>query len=164
MEKKMKICAAGLLLASLLWSAQGYAADPALPWGSATEINQEYSGQKVVYDTTTGSLEGLVSVLDRASLISKLNGGNPLDTRIVIMIHGQSIPFFASKNFSKYKDLMIRANSLSIGDVIEFRMCRASAKLQGYTAKDIQGFVKMVPMADAEIVRLQQEEGFAYMR
>lgn len=160
----MKFCVAGILVTCLLSPLQLCAAEPALPWGGATEINQEYSGQKVVYDTTTGSLEGLESVLDRASLISKLNGGNPLDSKIVIMIHGQSIPYFAGKNFSKYKELMTRANSLTVGDVIEFRMCRASAKLQGFSAKDIQGFVKMVPMADAEIVRLQQEEGFAYMR
>jgi hypothetical protein len=28
----------------------------------------------------------------------------------------------------------------------------------------LHGFVRVVPMADAEIVRLQQEEGYAYMR
>ena len=30
--------------------------------------------------------------------------------------------------------------------------------------EDIHGFVKLVPMADAEIVRLQREDGYAYMR
>jgi len=43
-------------------------------------------------------------------------------------------------------------------------MCKAAAKMLGYEAKDIHGFVKMVPMADAEIIRLQTEEGYAYMR
>jgi hypothetical protein len=43
-------------------------------------------------------------------------------------------------------------------------MCRAAAQLQGFKPADIHGFVRMVPMADAEIVRLQQEEDFAYMR
>lgn len=32
-----------------------------------------------------------------------------------------------------------------------------------YRPSDVHGFVQMVPMADAEIVRLQKE-GYAYMR
>jgi hypothetical protein len=43
-------------------------------------------------------------------------------------------------------------------------MCKVAAKGHGFVPEDINGFVKMVPMADAEIVRLQQEEGYAYMR
>jgi intracellular sulfur oxidation DsrE/DsrF family protein len=134
------------------------------PWGGATEIEQTYSGQKVVFDTTSGTTAGLSSVLDRASLISVLNGADPLDNKIVIALHGGAIPFFAIKNYAHNKDLMHRAQSLSVGGVVEYRMCRAAARLQGLQPKDIHGFVKMVPMADAEIVRLQQEEGFAYMQ
>jgi len=139
-------------------------ADGMAPWGSATVIQQTYSGQKVVFDTTSGSPAGLTSVLDRASLLSILNGADPLDNKIVIVLHGGAIPFFAIRNYAKNKDLMHRAQSLSVGEVVEYRMCRAAAQLQGFKPEDIHGFVKMVPMADAEIVRLQQEEGFAYMR
>jgi len=134
------------------------------PWGSAEEIHQVYSGQRVVFDTTSGTAAGLTSVLDRASLLSILNGGNPLDNRIVVVLHGGAIPFFAIKNYAQHKDLMHRAQSLSVGNVVEYRMCRAAAQLQGFKPGDIHGFVKMVPMADAEIVRLQQEEDFAYMK
>lgn len=59
---------------------------------------------------------------------------------------------------------MVRAQSLSAGDVMEFRICKASAQLQGFKPGDIHDFIKMVSMADAEIVHLQQEAGFAYMR
>jgi hypothetical protein len=48
------------------------------------------------------------------------------------------------------------------GGTIEFRMCKLAAKGQGYNPNDIHSFVSMVPMGDAEIVKLQQE-GFAYM-
>jgi len=139
-------------------------ADGQAPWGRATEIQQTYAGQKVVFDTTSGSMAGLTSVLNRASLLSVLNGADPLDNKIVIVLHGNAIPFFAIKNYAKNKELMHRAQSLSVGAVVEYRMCRAAARLQGLQPKDIHGFVKMVPMADAEIVRLQQEEGFAYMQ
>lgn len=151
------------LLAWMLHAGPALASDPA-PWGGASVIEQVYSGQKVVFDTTSGTTAGLSSVLDRASLISVLNGADPLDNKIVVVLHGDAIPFFAIRNYGKHKDLMHRAQSLSVGDVVEYRMCRAAARLQGLEPKDIHGFVKMVPMADAEIVRLQQEEGFAYMQ
>jgi len=35
---------------------------------------------------------------------------------------------------------------------------------QALKPEDIHGFVKMVPMADAERISLQQENGYAYMR
>ena len=59
--------------------------------------------------------------------------------------------------------LMDRVHSLTLAEVIDFRLCRASARIQGYEDDDFPGFVTMVPMADAEIVRLQQE-GYAYLR
>lgn len=139
-------------------------ADSQPPWGTAGVIEQVYRGQKVVFDTPTGTVAGLTSVLDRASFLSVLNGGDPFSNRIVVVLHGQAIPYFATRNYAKHQALMQRAQSLTVGDVVEFRMCRAAARMQGLEPKDIHGFVKMVPMADAEIVRLQQEEGFAYMR
>jgi hypothetical protein len=43
-------------------------------------------------------------------------------------------------------------------------MCQIAARGHGVEPEQIHGFVKVVPMADAEIVRLQQEEAYAYMR
>ncbi len=151
-----------ILLALGLFTLNAHAA-PNAPWGSAPVIDKEYSKQKVVYDVTTSNVAGLTSVLDRASHISLLNGADPFDNKIVIVLHGGAIPFFGIKNFARYKDLMARAQSLSVGGVIEFRMCRLSAQAQGFKPADIHGFVSMVPMADAEIVELQAK-GHAYMR
>ncbi len=133
------------------------------PWGSAPSKEIEYKGQKVVYDTSVNSVAALTSVLDRASYLSTLNGADPFDTKIVVVLHGNEIPFFGIRNYAKYKDLMARAQSLSVGGTIEFRMCRIAARGHGYEPSDIHGFVTMVPMGDAEIIRLQQE-GYAYMR
>ena len=133
------------------------------PWGSAKEIEPQYAKQKVVYDTAVTTVKGLTSVLDRASFLSNLNGADPFDNKIVIVLHGDEIPFFGIKNYAKYKALMTRAQSLTVGGIIEFRMCRVAAKGRGYAPNDIHGFVTIVPMGDAEIVRLQQE-GYGYMR
>jgi len=151
-----------LVIAALAFSLP-VLADSNAPWGSARDLDIHYAKQKVVFDTTTGSVEGLTSVLDRTSYLSVLNGADPFDNKIVIVLHGNVIPFFAIKNYAKYKALMDRAQSLSVGGIIEFRMCKLAAQSQGFTPKDIHGFVSMVPMGDAEIVRLQQE-GYAYMR
>ena len=150
------------LLACALFAINAQAASDA-PWGHAHAIDKEYSKQKVVYDVAVNSVAALTSVLDRASLLSQLNGADPFDSKIVIVLHGNEIPFFAIKNFAKYKELVTRAQSLSVGGTIEFRMCRIAARGQGFAPEDIHGFVTLVPMGDAEIIELQQK-GFAYMR
>ena len=151
-----------ILLALSLFALNAQAA-PNAPWGHAPNKEKEYSKQKVVYDVAVSNVAALTSVLDRASHVSLLNGADPFDNKIVIVLHGNEIPFFAIKNFAKYKDLMTRAQSLSVGGIIEFRMCRLAAQGQGFKAADIHGFVTMAPMADAEIIDLQSK-GYAYMR
>jgi len=154
-----------LILITLIFSLPVTAAPtaPTAPWGSAKELDVQYTKQKVVYDTAVTTVAALSSVLDRASYLSTLNGADPFDNKIVIVLHGAEIPFFAIKNLDKYKDLMTRAQSLTVGGIIEFRMCKVAAKSRGLDPKGIHGFVTMVPMGDAEIVRLQQD-GYGYMR
>ena len=160
----MKTIAIALIaVLTTLFAAPSMGENANAPWGSAPEVERAYSKQKVLYDLTSSSIEEIESVLDRASYLSTLNGADPFDSSIVIVIHGNAIPFFAIKNYPKYKDLMHRAQSLSVGGVIEFRMCKIAAKRFGFSPKDIHGFVTMVPMADAEIVYLQQQ-GYAYMQ
>ena len=154
-----------LTLGSILfWLSLNSLAASNAPWGTAPDTATEYQEQKVVYDVAVNNLAALTSVLDRASYLSNLNGGNPLLTSIVIVMHGAEIPYFAIKNFPKHKALMERAQSLSVGEVIKFKMCKIAAQSHGLKPQDIHGFVELVPMGDAEIVRLQQDEGHAYMR
>ena len=139
------------------------AAEANAPWGHAKAVEQTYAREKVVYDVAVDSEAAVRSVISRAVLLANLNGNDPFDTKVVIVLHGDEIPFFAIKNYAKYRDLMQRAQGATQTGVIEFRMCRIAAKGHGFEPADIHGFVTMVPMADAEIVRLQQA-GYAYMR
>lgn len=134
------------------------------PWGEAKESSSTYKPQKVMYDLTSGNINKIINILDRASLLNKLYNNDPFDSSIVIIIHGQSIPFFTKAQFKKYKKTITRAQNLTFGSNIEYRMCQASAKMQGFKPGDIHGFVKMVPMADAEIIKLHNDEGYAYIR
>ncbi|VAW62845.1 hypothetical protein MNBD_GAMMA11-1724 [hydrothermal vent metagenome] len=133
------------------------------PWGTAGIENIKYASSKVVYDVTTGDEKALSDILSRVGLLYKLQGSDVFEGSVIVVIHGDAIPFFATNQFEKYKNLMYRANSLTVGTSVEFRMCNAAAKLLNYEAKDIHGFVKMVPMmADAEIARLQHD-GYSYI-
>lgn len=140
------------------------AADSNAPWGhaSASEIN--YKPHKVVYDVSTYSMAAFSNVLDRVSYLNTVYEADPFDSSIILVLHGDEIPYFAIKNYSKHKDLMTRAQSLENSGNIEFRMCKLAAQAHGYKPSDIHGFVEMVPMADAEIIRLQREQDHAYMQ
>jgi len=134
------------------------------PWGSSKVIDTQYKPQKVVYDVAVNSVEKVTSVLDRASYLSKITGADPFDSSIILVLHGSEIDYFAIKNYEKYKTLMQRAQSLVESEVLKIRMCRIAAQGHGYEPEDIHGFIEMVPMGDAEIIRLQNEESHAYMR
>ncbi|HKL77177.1 MAG TPA: DsrE family protein [Gammaproteobacteria bacterium] len=150
-----------LLAVALALPAAALAAEA--PWGKASAKDIDYSSQKVVFDVAVDSVERLNAVLDRASYISKLNGANPFDTSVVLVLHGNEIPYFAIENYAKRQELMKRAHSLTLNGVIEFRMCEQAADFHGYQPEDIHGFVTLVPMAEAEIIRYQQK-GYAYLK
>ena len=134
------------------------------PWGSAVVTPTESKPQKVVYDVHVKTVEAVKSVLDRASYLSTITGADPFDQSIVLVLHGKELSFFAIKNYEKYQDLMKRAQSLVESEALTIRMCKIAAQSQGFAPEDIHGFVEMIPMGDAEIIRLQYEEGHAYMQ
>lgn len=135
------------------------------PWGAAKEPTQTYQAQKVLFDVDTGDKKELINILDRVSLLNKLYNADPFDSRITIILHGKSIPYFSLQNLNSHKDFIKRVQQFSLQETIEFKLCAAAAKAYyKLEPKDFHGFIEMVPMADAEIVRLQNEEGFAYMR
>ncbi len=155
----------GLLLMLFALLLPGTApADPAAPWGKAFSLSVNYAPQKVVYDVAVQSEEQFSRALDRVSYLNNLYGADPFAASIVLVLHGQEMLFFAIDNYDKYKELMTRAQSLTVGGTIEIRMCETAARSYGLTPAEIHGFIDMVPMADAEIVRLQQESGYAYMQ
>lgn len=124
---------------------------------------KNYAPAKVVYDVSSPKPEDLTHILDRVSMLQNVYDNNSFEASIILVIHEGAIPLFA-KSSDKFQDeLMVRANSLTMGDIIQLRVCRASAKLQGFKTGDFQAFIQVVPMADAEIVELQHQ-GYAYIK
>ncbi|HMM47659.1 MAG TPA: DsrE family protein [Thiobacillaceae bacterium] len=153
--------AAGLLLAATLPIGPAFASEA--PWGKARAVEQQYAHQKVVYDVAVDNEATMQLIISRAMLLADFNGSDPFDSKVVIVLHGDEIPFFAIKNYPRYRELMQRAQGATLSGVIEFRMCRLAAQDKGFAPEDFHGFITVVPMADTEIVRLQQA-GYAYMR
>ena len=154
------------LLALLIFALPGHyaLANDNAPWGGAKLTETEYKPQKVVCDVHVKTVEAVESVLDRASFLSTITGADPFDQSIVLVLHGSELSFFAIKNYPEQKQLMQRAQSLVESEAITIRMCKIAAQSQGFSPEDIHGFVEMVPMGDAEIIRLQYEENHAYMQ
>ena len=151
-------------LLMMLFSLAVLAAGTSSPWGGSMVTATTYKPQKVVYDVNVKTTKDLESVLNRASYISIISGADPFEQSIVLVLHGPEINFFGIKNFAKHKELMKRAQSLVESEVLTIKMCKIAAEGRGFNPKDIHGFVEMVPMGDAEIVRLQNEENHAYMQ
>jgi hypothetical protein len=155
---RVAVCAVALFLMTAVQAGQN------TPWGRASLQPIDYAPQKVVYDVATADVESFSRVLDRVSYLHNVYHADPFEESIVLVLHGDEIPFFAIDNVDRYRELMRRARSLTVGGMVQIRMCRVAAAGYGLEPEDIHGFVEVVPMADAEIVRLQQEEGYAYMR
>lgn len=159
-----------LILASFLVSAQTLAdtsnsgMSTSAPWGGASVTATEYKPQKVVYDVHVKTAKEVESVLDRASYLSTITGADPFDQSIVLVLHGTELSFFAIEQYEKHKEMMHRAQSLVESEALTIKMCKIAAQGQGFSPEDIHGFVEMVPMGDAEIIRLQYEDGYAYMQ
>ncbi len=160
--KPMIIAGAALIGALLAGGVAG--ADGSAPWGRAEAVSRDYAPQKVVYDVAVADAKALSGVLDRASYLNNVYHADPFETSIVLVLHGGEIPLFAIEHYAEHQELMTRARSLTVGGTIDIRMCQQAAKAHGFEPSEIHGFVNMVPMADAEIIRLQQEEGHAYMQ
>lgn len=122
-----------------------------------------YGPGNVVYDVSAPDTESVHGILDRISLLQNLYGNDPFEASIVVVLHEGAIPFFSRALAEEDPSLSDRARDLTLTGVIDFRLCRASAQMQGYKDEDFPDFLTLVPMADAEIVRLQQA-GYAYIR
>ena len=153
-----------LLLAALLFASNALttnAATPSLP-GHVQEI--AYQPQKVVYDVAVTGLAAFNAILDRVSYLNSIYQADPFNASIVLVLHGDELAFFTLHNHEKYRNIVRRAHSLELAGPIRLLVCRAAARMRGFALEDFHDFVEIVPMADAEIVRLQQEEGYAYIR
>ncbi len=81
---------------------------------------------------------------------------------IKVIIHGTEIVTVAKKNYQKYKTAVDRMRYYHMLGV-EFRVCGLAAHDYGYSQKDFQDFITLVPSAIIELGHWQQQ-GFALIK
>jgi len=96
------------------------------------------------------------------------NIGNHLEVnptaKIIVVSHARGVDFLMKgakdKNGNKYEDLV---EQLAIQGV-QFDVCEITLRNRRLDKKQFIGEVKYVPSGVAEITRLQQREGYAYLK
>lgn len=145
----------GLLLAMVM----------SLPAMSAgTWVQTPYKPAKIVFEfylddpsKLGGALFWIRSVM--STMMDAPYSFTPEDLSIKVVIHGTEIVTVAKKNEAKYQELVDRMRYYAdIG--VEFKVCGLAAEDFGYSAKDFQDFIHVVPNAMTELAHWQQQ-GYA---
>ena len=86
----------------------------------------------------------------------------PDELSIKVVIHGTEIVTVAKGNEKKYQEFVDRMRYYAdLG--VEFKVCGQAAEDFGYSLKDFQDFIQVVPNAMTELVHWQQE-GYALIK
>lgn len=130
----------------------------------ATIVNTPYAAPKVVFDFFLDDPAKMGSALYwLRSLILPLSVPPyeyNTDT-IKVVVHGTELVTLAKKNEAKYKEAVDRMRYYAdLG--IEFKVCGLAMHDYGYSAKDLQDFVHIVPSAPVELVHWQNQ-GYAVL-
>ncbi len=81
---------------------------------------------------------------------------SPEELNLKVVIHGTEIVTVAKKNEKKYQEIVERMRYYAdLG--VEFKVCGQAAEDFGYSVKDFQDFIQVVPNALTEIAHWQQE-------
>lgn len=132
--------------------------------GAGTWVQTPYQPAKVVFEFYLDDPSKMGSALYwLRSLINPLMESpynySPEELSVKVVIHGTEIVTVAKKNEEKYQELVERMRYYAdLG--VEFKVCGLAAEDFGYSVKDFQDFIQVVPSAFAELAHWQQE-GYA---
>jgi uncharacterized protein len=148
----MKLLRCFTLALTVVCSAPLLAADKDIsPYGTAKVDMHNYPTINRVYDVNYVDVQHLNGL---AGFITNVNKVVPGKT--VVVLHGPEIRVFAKENYEKYQGLVDKMAGLAKSGV-DFRMCNNAMHGAGFEAKDIVGFVTIVPAGFAELIDLQSK-------
>jgi intracellular sulfur oxidation DsrE/DsrF family protein len=114
---------------------------------------------KVVYHVN----EGLAQASNGLRNIGNHLEVNP-NAKIVVVSHAQGVDFLmkgaTDKNGAKYEDLVERLKQRGV----QFDVCEITLRNRKLTREQFIADATFVPSGVAEVTRLQQREGYAYLR
>ena len=124
-------------------------------------VNTPYQDPKVVFDFYFDDPRHIDSALYwirsyMNPLMDKPYDMAPEFMDIVVVIHGTEIVTVAESNYEKYKGAVDRMRYYaSLG--VKFKVCGLAAADFGYSVKDFQDFIELVPSAITELAHWQQQ-------
>lgn len=132
--------------------------------GAGKSVATPYTPAKVVFDfyfddpqKIGSALYWIRSVMN--PLMDAPYNYAPEELDIVVVIHGTEIVTVATKNQAKYSDAVERMRYYaSLG--VKFKVCGQATEDYGYSVRDYQDFIEVVPNAIAELVHWQMQ-GYA---
>lgn len=134
----------------------------ALLAATAATIGARAQGEqqdKVVYHIN----EGLAQASSGLRNIRNHLEVNP-DAKIVVVTHANGVDFLMKgakdKNGNKYENLVERFAFQGV----EFKVCEITLRSRRLSRDQFIDYVSFVPSGVAEITRLQQREGYAYLK
>jgi intracellular sulfur oxidation DsrE/DsrF family protein len=130
----------------------------------ATLANTPYTAPKVVFDFFLDDPAKMGAALSwlRALILPLSVPPYEYNTdTIKVVVHGTELVTLAKKNEAKYKEFVDRMRYYAdLG--IEFKVCGLAMQDYGYSLKDLQDFVHVVPSAPIELV-YWQNQGYAVL-
>lgn len=123
-----------------------------------------YASPKVVFDFYFDNPQKINSALYWIRSVMNTLGDAPYhyapeEMDIVVVMHGTEIVTVATKNQAKYSDAVERMRYYaSLG--VKFKVCGQATEDYGYSARDYQDFIEVVPNAITESVHWQMQ-GYA---
>lgn len=96
------------------------------------------------------------------ALEDSVAAGEHQDDPVVIVLHGPEAEPFIRRNYLQNRAIVDRAAKLRAFNRIELRMCETWMRLNGYGEDDLLPFVDTVPLAPAEVERLERDGYIPY--
>jgi len=147
--------AAALALACAPWIS-AHAENDLSPYGTAKVNMHKYPKTNVVFDVNYQDPKKL-NIL----YFFVKNTQKQLRGKVVVVTHGPELRAFAKENYLKYQGIIDKLAELT-KDGVEFRMCNNAMHAAGFEAKDMVGFITVVPAGFPEVAYLQSK-GYQYI-
>lgn len=147
----------------VLFSVLAMLASPSVAAAGKT-VATPYAPAKVVFDFYFDNPQKINSALYWIRSVMNTLGDAPYnyapeEMDIVVVIHGTEIVTVTTKNQARYSDAVERMRYYaSLG--VKFKVCGQATEDYGYSARDYQDFIEVVPNAMTELVHWQMQ-GYA---
>ena len=112
-------------------------------------------GSKVYLQISPDGREDLEALFH--ALEDSLAANEPQADPVIIVLHGPEALPFIRHNYLAHQSIVDRAAKLRAFNRVELRMCETWMRMNGFDEDDLLPFVDTVPLAPAEVERLERD-------